>query len=143
LAIFQQNGYSDHSLASLNEQMINDVLGNHGRLVTCSFYNALSLWKRDNVDSFLEVEEHTDVGGSIVPSGFKNRFKRLNIELVLSDDFDGQRALDYYKKNKKLNDTSRTNIIHSLIRYMVRTKIWIEKEQFTDLTEDILNHFKT
>lgn len=134
LDFFQKSGISDASLETLGLEQVEDLLNDHGPLVKCSFYNALSLWQREL------SKDITDP----MPMGFKPFKKQhFDIQAILLQDMAGQHAIDYYKKHGKIEQYCRTKIIHVVVDYFLRTKMWVEKQNFTYVTEKIVEYFKT
>lgn len=138
LNLFQKNGISDESLSEIDLEQLQDIMKDCDRLAIRSFYNALSLWKRDNPS---ETEKQLEN----LPTGFKKFDKNKDIDIVaiLSDDLQGQQAISYYQKLNKLTPVYRTKIIHVVVNFFMRSKIWLKKENFAEITTQILNYFQT
>lgn len=135
LIFFKSKLVCDENLDELDGDKVNDLLADRGRLVKRSFFNSLSLWLRDNQKPKTVQQNET--------TSKKFSLKTSIILDILLDDIAGQQAIAYYKDNKDLNDFFRKSIIKVLVDHFIQSKIWIEKRQFTDITNEILKIFKS
>lgn len=81
-----------------------------------------------------------------LPDGFhryKNNLHLIDIQTILMADNNGAQAIAFYKRTSELNPFHRTQIISVIIDYVLNAKIWIEKQQFPELTAKILSFFRT
>lgn len=134
--LFKKQDISDEALGTLDLESIQICLGDRGRLVTCSFYNSLSLWKRENQVVAADVPVSA-------PNGFKKFNGQLDIHKILTADLEGQQAIAYFNTNKKLSEASRRKVIRVIVNYLIQFKIWVEKKKFPIVTNYILDYFKT
>lgn len=79
-----------------------------------------------------------------MPGGFTQyNGKILGIKAILTGDLAGQQAIEYYEINKRLDQYFRTKVIHVIVDYFLRSKVWVEKKHFKEVTTQILDYFKT
>lgn len=94
-----------------NESAISEILNTTEKLRIKSFYNALSLFKRDNPNYLHKCD--------MLPNGvLKFNPKTIKMHDILSKDLNGQQALKFYKENRKLNAYFRSKIIYVIIDYI-------------------------
>lgn len=133
---FKANNISDINLYNLQLDDIETVFAKYNTIVKKGFYNSLVLWKRDNPLKAIEAP-------SLEFHKYKDKKHLINIESILKNDLSGQKAIKHFESKKKLDDAHRTLIITVVINYIINSNIWVKKSEFEDLTNKILNFFKT
>lgn len=137
LAIFQENSISDSNIHRLDLDGVKKLLGygDRGHLQTCSFFNALSLWRRDNMTTLKKMKP---LDGFLK---YKEVKHLVNIEAILQGDIAGKKIIEFHKINQKLTAAHRSKLIHVIINFILQSKIEVEKPQFEGLTSEILTFF--
>lgn len=107
-----------------------------------------SYFQEDDAEPFVEAKTQK-MGNEkvlVLPNEFhkyKDKMHLINIEEIMARDLNGMQAITFYKRTSELNPFHRTQIINVLIDFVLKSKIWIEKKYFPELTEKILSFFRT
>lgn len=133
---FKKEGVNDENIQQLNLETIEKILGKYEKLHIYSFHNSLTLWKIKNPDNNYKM----------IPTGF-NKYTEskhlIDIEKIMMNDLDGKAAVHYYKDHKNLDAKHRSMVINVIVKFLLQNKIWVQKSQFQELSNIILNYFNS
>lgn len=135
LPIFQENEITDFNINHLDYDDVERLFEKHGRLPTCSFFNALCLWQKDNLTTIKKMKPS---GGSLP---YKEVKHLIDIKSILLGDIAGKQVIEFYQANQKLADIHRSKVIHLIINFILQSNIYVEKSEFEDITSKILKFF--
>lgn len=137
LKIFQDNNISDSNIHEVDLNDIKRLFEDDARVVACSIYNALALWKRDNMNFVLSCKV-TSANGSV---RYKDVRHLIDIEAILKDDISGKKIIEQYQENVKITEVHRKMIIQIIVNFILQQNIEMEKGDFIEITSKILKFF--
>lgn len=141
LHLFEFNNITDDQMFTFSIEDVNNLFEPYGLTPTAKFYHSLIMWKNMSTKSTPARKMSSKTAEGF--RKYRHVKNSIDIESIMDHDMIGRKALMYCRKNYKLEESHRSDIINLIVKHLLEQKIEMEKCDFFDLTEEILKVFKT